>query len=148
MMNIRQNKGFTLIELIIVVAVIGILVAIAYPLFEDTVRKSRRSDAMNALTTIQLNQVKWRANNTTYTSTLPDVWGGTSNGATYSSDEYYTIAIGDPGAGYGLSFRLTATPRSSQTDDTECANFILTYSSGASTKTISGTGNADRCWKR
>src|SRR5690242_15446663 len=62
----RALPGFTLIELLIVVVVASILMAIALPSYQNQIRKSRRADAVNAITAVQLAQEKYRASNTTY----------------------------------------------------------------------------------
>ena len=148
MMNMRQKKGFTLIELLIVVIVIGILAMIAYPSFLDAVRKARRADAMDALLTVRLNQEKWRANNTAYAGTIASVWDGDLVGEKGKSLEgYYLVSLEDSDA---TGYKSTAEPTSKgdQDEDTTCANFILEVDAGSPIKTISGTGDADRCWKR
>ena len=65
-----RSSGFTLIELMIVVALIGILAAIAVPAYQEYARKARRADAKNALIALQLQQEKWRASNIAYSATL------------------------------------------------------------------------------
>lgn len=121
----RHQPGFTLIELMITVAVIGILAAIAYPSYQDSLRKSRRSDAINALGAAQLAQEKWRANKTTY-GALADI--GIS--AT-SSERYYAISVagsvntttcagsGSP-SGSAYAILATAVAGTSQANDTGC----------------------------
>jgi type IV pilus assembly protein PilE len=121
----RSIRGFTLIELMIAVAVIGILAAIAYPSYQDSLRKSRRSDAINALGAAQLEQEKWRTNNTTY-GTLANI--GIS--AT-SSEGYYAISVagsvntttcagsGSP-SGSAYAIRAEAVAGTSQANDTGC----------------------------
>jgi type IV pilus assembly protein PilE len=134
----RQCKtGFTLIELMIVVAVVGILAAIAYPSYMDSVRKSRRSDAINDLSAIALAQEKWRANHTTY-GTLADVWGG----VTTTSGGYYTLAIP---TNTGTAFTITATAVSgtSQASDTGCTVFTINESGP-----LTNTATLAACWKR
>ena len=64
MMNTRK-KGFTLIEIMIVVGIVAILATLATPTFLDSVRKSRRSDGINTIMRIHLAQEKHRASNTT-----------------------------------------------------------------------------------
>jgi type IV pilus assembly protein PilE len=133
----QRNLGFTLIELMIVVAVVGILAAIAYPSYMDSVRKSRRSDAINDLSAIALAQEKWRANRTTY-GTLTDVWGG----VTTTSGGYYTLAIP---TNTGTAFTVTATAVSgtSQASDTGCTVFTINESGP-----LTNPATLAACWKR
>jgi type IV pilus assembly protein PilE len=111
-MKITCSRGFTLIELMIVVAVIGILAAVAYPSYTDSVRKSRRSDGLAALMNGQLLQEKYRANNPTY-GTAAQI-GLSAN----SPDGYYAMTVtGTPTA---TAFTITATGQNGQNQDTGC----------------------------
>ena len=67
-MNYKRQPGFTLLELMIVTAIIGVLGGLAYPSYQSHIETSRRSDAKKTLLTVQLAEEKWRANNTTYTT--------------------------------------------------------------------------------
>ena len=132
----QRQPGFTLIELMITVAVVGILAAIAYPSYMDSVRASRRADAINDLSAIALAQEKWRANNATY-GTLVNIWGG----VTASSGGYYTLAIT---ANNAIAFTVTATAVStrSQNGDTGCTVFTINESGPVT------TGALAACCKR
>lgn len=134
----RQRKtGFTLIELMITVAVVGILAAIAYPSYMDSVRKSRRSDAINDLSAIALAQEKWRANNTTY-GTLANVWGG----VTTTSGGYYTLSM-QSNTAFAFRARAQAVSGTSQFNDTGCDRLEITESGPDTT-----TATLAACWKR
>ena len=65
-MNIHQQRGFTLIELMIVVAVIGILAAVAYPAYTDSVLKGRRAQGRTALAELMQQQERYMTQNNTY----------------------------------------------------------------------------------
>jgi type IV pilus assembly protein PilE len=64
----KQNSGFTVIELMIVLIIIAILVALAYPSYVDYVRKARRGEAQQLLMNWSINQEIWRSNHSTYAS--------------------------------------------------------------------------------
>lgn len=112
----KQHPGFTLIELMIVVAIVGLLAAIAYPSYMDSVRKGRRAEAITALYQIQLAQEKWRANHDSYTTTLSNLGFSTAN-IPSSGTAYYQIAVS---AASGTGFTATATAQSAggQNNDT------------------------------
>ena len=105
-------------ELMIVVAIIGIIAAIAYPSFIEQIRKSRRADAKASLEALALNQEKWRANHATY-GALADVWSGTA-----SNEGHYTIAQDASVTITGTAYRFKATPVGDQAND-RCGTFAI-----------------------
>ncbi|MGJ0489859.1 type IV pilin protein [Methylobacter sp.] len=134
MNTLRRLAGFTLLELMIVVAIIGILASIAYPAYTEYVKKAKRADAKAALLNAQLAQEKHRASNTTYSDDLDEI-----NVAAASADGYYTIAIsGTPDA---TTYTMTATPTGSQTGDS-CGTFAVNQ---AGKLTTGSYADAD-CW--
>ena len=136
----QRAAGFTLIELLITVAIIAILAAVAMPAYLEQIRKSRRADAITALSHIQQAQERWRANNATYTATLSNL-----NIASPLPSGYYTLAIITSSA---TGYIATATAASSQASDTACATLTVTQNGGNITYASTGTGTADRCWNR
>ena len=82
-----RKRGFTLIEIMIVVAVIALLAAVAMPAYFDSIRKARRAEAVTAVSRIQQEQERWRANNPAYTSALSDL-----RITTPTSGGYYALA--------------------------------------------------------
>ncbi|OZB06294.1 MAG: type IV pilin [Idiomarina sp. 34-48-12] len=110
----KKLSGMTLIELMIVVAIIGIIAAIAYPNFTDYVKQGRRADAMGELMKLQMAQEEYRLRNTSY-ATIADL-GFTS------SSEFYTFSVSNLGA---ETYTLTATAKGAQVSDTECATMSI-----------------------
>ncbi len=110
----RSQSAFTLIELMIVIAIIGILGAIAYPSYQESVRTSRRSDAMAALLEESQRAERYYSINGTYV-------GWAVAGST-SEEGFYTIATSaTPTAS---AFALTATPTGVQNGDS-CGTFSI-----------------------
>jgi type IV pilus assembly protein PilE len=129
----KTTKGVTVIELMIVVAIVGILAAIAVVLYSSQVMQARRSDGVDSLVSLSLAEERYRANNVIY-GTLAQVWGG----VTASTGGYYALSITNVSA---TAYTLTATAQGGQATDTEgatsCASLQLTFSSGTVTKTPS-----------
>lgn len=131
MNNSRNNKGFTLLELIIVMFIISILASIAIPSYNSYILKSHRTEGINTLNSIQLEQEKYRSSNTTY-GTLANVW----NGVTATPNNYYTLAITNPTA---TSYTVTATAQGNQANDAQngnsCSVLTLTVNGITTTQT-------------
>jgi len=126
-MRVQHFRGFTLIELMIAVAVVGILAAIAYPSYQDSVRKARRADAKSALLDAAQREERFFTENNQYTATLGT--GGLNLSAT-TTDGYYTLAITNAAAnaaGRISTYTITATPvaGTTQEKDTACAAFSM-----------------------
>lgn len=126
-MQRSQSCGFTLIELIVAVAIVAILAAIALPSFQDQMRKSRRAEAVATMQEQQLLLERWRVDRPTYaTYALPANLPGR-----------YTYAF----EADATSYKLTATPQGDQQKDS-CGTLTLQMSAGVTTKTPA-TAN---CW--
>jgi type IV pilus assembly protein PilE len=147
----HEARGFTLVELLIAVVVVGILAAVAFPSFMDSIRKGRRSDAMQALNTVQQAQERYRSDNAVFASTLAALPGPPS--AT-SPNGYYTIALsGADSTGYTVT--ASAVTGKSQAADGDCAQLRVRVWRGNlyySSDTVGGStfteGASNRCWAR
>jgi len=121
-MRHSKIRGFTLIELMVVVAIVAILAAIAIPSFANQVRKSRRSEALTTLQDQQLRLERHRVDNASFTTyTLP-------SGLDTS---YYKFTLGGTSA---TGYTLTATPQADQQKDS-CGTLVLASASGVLSKT-------------
>jgi len=121
----QKAKGFTLIELMIVVVIIGIIAAFAYPAYQDSVRKSRRADAKTTLGDIASKMEQYYMDNKTYSTggkTLTELGYATATISSYEG--YYTISINSESA---TSYELLAVPttKGNQNLDTKCPSMTL-----------------------
>lgn len=140
----RRFKGFTLVELMVVVAVMVILTTIAYPLYTQQVRKSHRTEARVVLNEIALAQQRYFTVNgryataaqlgSAYTEALAKMTDSDNNGVA----DFYAVALVSDAS----SFSVTATAVGLQAQDTACASFTLDQ---LGVKTATGT-TPDKCW--
>ena len=139
---LKNQRAFTLIELMIVVAVVGILAAIAYPSYTGYVTRAKRADGKAALLQVQLAQEKWRANNTTYTTNLTSLGFAAESGVFYSPDKHYTLSVT---AASGASYTVTAAPNGFT--DAKCGTLGIDTSASPE-KTKTGSDTVQNCWSK
>ncbi|MBS0289907.1 MAG: type IV pilin protein [Proteobacteria bacterium] len=128
----HPKQGFTLIELMIVLAVIGILTAIAYPTYQNHMIDSRRSDGQAALLNMSSLMESYFTENNTYVGANPTTLGITNA----SQQGYYTLSVTTATA---TAFTLSAAPAGVQTADTTCGTLTITNTN------IKGP-NPSTCW--
>jgi type IV pilus assembly protein PilE len=150
----RKNAGFTLIELMITLLVLGIVAAIAVPSYRSYVLRANRTEARAALLGLAAAEEKYYLQCNTYVSTLDSTKDNTCAAtgvaaslkyAATSERGYYTIAVT---AADTNTWTATATAVGSQpqSSDTKCQFFQLT---SAGVKTAKNSGNAANdaeCW--
>ena len=140
----KSVSGFTLIELMIVVAIVGILGAVAYPSYQQYAQDARRTDAMGALLQMSGEQEKWYLANGTYSPTTSDVWDCTG-GTCLSAQNLYTVSV-TSGDTNGFTVRAVAVAGGAQNNDTNCAAFTLTHAGTKASEDKSGSASTN-CWE-
>jgi type IV pilus assembly protein PilE len=131
---VKNLKGFTLIELMIVVAIIGIIAMFAYPAYQESVRKTKRTDAQASMMQIAGQLQRYKIANftffkagTTTPITLADA--GVPSVLPTSASPLYNLTLINVNAG---TWTLTATPTNAQTGD---GHLVLNH-------------RGQRCWKK
>lgn len=137
--------GFSLMELVITMAIIGILAAIAYPSYLAYAKRSDRTDATTTM--INYAQILQRCYSQTYdftqclSTTAPAGVTGVNAGPVASPQGYYNLSVATTAAN---AYTITAVPaKSPSTLDTQCTKFTLA-STGAQNST--GTATSQTCW--
>ncbi|HEX6549465.1 MAG TPA: type IV pilin protein [Gammaproteobacteria bacterium] len=133
-----KHKGFTLIELMIVVAIIGIIAAIAYPSYVNSMRKGRRADGQAALTDAAQTLERCYTSYGRYNDTTNCTMAATLEGAGLQSQQkFYLVTVTAPNLST-TSFTLSAAGQGIQAQDPDCSTMTLS-NAGAKTPTA--------CWQ-
>ena len=138
-----KQRGFTLIEILIVVAIMGLLASIALPAYQNSVLRSGRSDARNAILQVASDQERFFNNNNTYSTNALPLANPVAATRT-STNDLWLVTVAACGTGtIANCFVATATAQGDQLGDT------------CDTITISNTGvrgatgdTTDECWAR
>jgi type IV pilus assembly protein PilE len=155
MTTIKHHQGFTLIELMITVAIVGILAAIAYPSYTAQVQKSRRADAQIALQEIAQRQEAYFLRNRSYAKDVAQL----GYAATSTDGQYALSIVGAPNACTGVAgaaacagYEASAVPATGkpQVHDAHCQVFTLDDRGrrrGGTSATTAAADTAQTCWK-
>ncbi len=138
-----RRRGFTLIEMMIVVAVIGLLAAVALPSYQSSVKKARRADARSALATTAQMMERYSTEHGAsgyQTASLSDVAGPTVVAKSASENRYYLLSFSNLTA---TAFTLRAVPQGGQASD-DCATYTLDERGGRGL--VGTTHTVAECW--
>ena len=130
-----RNQGFTLVELMIVVAIVGILASVAFPSYVESVRKSNRADAKSTMLQVASQEERYYTENNVY-GTVTAIGNAASPVQSSSGKHNITVVTANANATY----IITATP---VTADSICGNLTLT-NTGVTANSVGAA--ASLCW--
>ena len=137
-------QGWTLTELLVTLAVVGLLAALAVPGYQKQQRQARRTDGQAALQQLQMEQARWRGSHDRYADDLTAL-GWASD---LSPQRHYRIGIAQADAD---GYTVQATPVGGQATDSGCNPLRLSWRDSATTVLSAGTStdsDPERCWRR
>ncbi len=132
-----NSSGFSLMELMIALAIVGILARIAIPAYTDQVRKTRRADAQSVLLELTQSLERFYTNNNTFVGATLPITQAPKEGAT----KYYNLSFTAAQTATAFSIRAVPIAGSDQASD-RCGTMTIT-NAGVKTVSTSATG----CWR-
>lgn len=142
--NAHRARGFTLIELMIVVAVVAILAAIALPSYQDSVRKGRRGQAKSDLVELAQRAERFQTVNNSYAGFWAQTQAADARSPRTGPTAYYVIDRDGGDDTAANTFTLTATPQNGQERDTLCMN--LSVNQLGQKVASADLTEVNRCW--
>jgi type IV pilus assembly protein PilE len=138
--SVPSSRGFTLVELLAVITIGAILAAIAIPGYTSQVRKSRRTEARNAVLDAAAREERFYATHNFYTQTNTDM-----GYATFPAPvgNYYTLNVVCADKACVTGYQVTATATGAQLKDTACASFMVDQTG---LQTATPAANNTICW--
>lgn len=137
-------SGFTLLELMVTVMIIGVLVGIAYPSYINSVTRTKRKTAEACLSSYATYMERFYTTNMRYdrdVSGAAITWPVLDCATTQNSGKEYVFSLG---AASGTTYSIQAAPQGAQsTRDAQCGTLTLDQSG---TRTVSGTAGTSQCW--
>lgn len=137
-------RGFTLVEVMVTTAIVGILASLAYPSFAAPLLRARRTDGLTALLQLQINQERWRSEHGGY-ATLAELRLAAS-----SALGYYRLTVAEASSDGFVAF---AHATGAQAQDAACkvlgirvADGDTRLSSGADEQASNSDAGNKRCW--
>ena len=146
-MNKKQVSGFSLIEIMITIAIVAILASIAWASYSNSIEKSRRADARDALTRAAAAQEQRMLQFNQFTDDETLIGGNASSEGFYTILSEWKLGATDCSAvGDRRCFTITATAQGAQANDTNCTTFTLDNLGRRQAFDSGSTDTTDICW--
>ncbi|HXN10152.1 MAG TPA: type IV pilin protein [Steroidobacteraceae bacterium] len=139
----RRSRGFTLVELMVTVAIVGILASIAWPSYQQSVMHGRRTDAIQSITYYRQALERCYSQNFTYVNAAATPCPAATGAAVASTNGYYTISFPLLNA---TQYTIQANPLGTQANDLQCQVMTVNQSGQTAAANGGGVNTTIACW--